>query len=573
LRDEYLIVLIVIGMIIFGQYLKRQIKSDVKDNNIKLLNKEIKEKESLITQNLHNNKEENELIKDRISKDKIKSNKKKQIVDESEKVKDKAETIVNNETMMQMFEWYSPNDGTMYEKIRESIKDLNEKGITAIWMPPASKAAEGINDVGYGSYDLYDLGEFNQKGTIRTKYGTKEQYLKVISEAHKYNIKVYADIVFNHKAGADESEIVQAIQVEDNNRNMIIGKSKEIESHTVFNFSGRSNKYSEYKWTAKDFTGVDFDNLTKKNGIYRFLDKEWAKDVDPENGNYDYLMFADIDINSKEVQDELIKWGKWFIDETHIDGFRLDAVKHIQFDFFNTWLSKMREYTNKDMFAVGEYWSYDVERLKYYMEKSGQCMNLFDVPLHFAFYEASRSFGHFDMRKLIEISYLKADPNKTCTFVDNHDTQIGQSLQSWIEPWFKPIAYTFILTRKEGYPCVFYGDYYGIKHNNYAGIQKELDAILMVRKNYAYGIQHDYIDDANIIGWTREGDCTHKNSGLAAIITDECGGQKEMYVGIKHAGEIFVDATNNLKDEVTIDNNGNGIFKVKDGGYSIWIKK
>ncbi|CAG9702305.1 hypothetical protein [Clostridium neonatale] len=43
------------------------------------------------------------------------------------------------------------------------------------------------------------------------------------------------------------------------------------------------------------------------------------------------------------------------------------------------------------MFAVGEYWSYDPQKLKYYMKKSGNSMNLFDVPLHFAFYEASKS--------------------------------------------------------------------------------------------------------------------------------------------------------------------------------------
>ena len=64
-------------------------------------------------------------------------------------------------------------------------------------------------------------------------------------------------------------------------------------------------------------------------------------------------MFADVDINNINVQNELIKWGKWFIDETNIDGFRLDAVKHIQFDFFKIWLDEMRKYKKKDMFAVG----------------------------------------------------------------------------------------------------------------------------------------------------------------------------------------------------------------------------
>lgn len=48
-----------------------------------------------------------------------------------------------------------------------------------IWLPPAFKAT-GEHDVGYGVYDLYDLGEFDQKGTIPTKYGTKDEYLDAI---------------------------------------------------------------------------------------------------------------------------------------------------------------------------------------------------------------------------------------------------------------------------------------------------------------------------------------------------------------------------------------------------------
>lgn len=36
------------------------------------------------------------------------------------------------------------------------------------------------NDTGYAVYDLYDLGEFNQKGSIETKYGTKQEYIDAI---------------------------------------------------------------------------------------------------------------------------------------------------------------------------------------------------------------------------------------------------------------------------------------------------------------------------------------------------------------------------------------------------------
>jgi len=68
-----------------------------------------------------------------------------------------------------------------------------------VWGPPAYKGAGGVHDVGYGVYDLYDLGEFDQKGTIPTKYGTKQEYLDAIDVLQKENISVLADIVLNQK--------------------------------------------------------------------------------------------------------------------------------------------------------------------------------------------------------------------------------------------------------------------------------------------------------------------------------------------------------------------------------------
>ena len=117
--------------------------------------------------------------------------------------------VAINGTMMQYFEWYLPNSGSHWDFAAEQADDLANAGFTALWLPPAYKA-DGQNNVGYGPYDLYDLGEFNQKGTVRTKYGTKAQYLNAIDTLHNNGIQVYADIVLNHKAGADSCEQVSA---------------------------------------------------------------------------------------------------------------------------------------------------------------------------------------------------------------------------------------------------------------------------------------------------------------------------------------------------------------------------
>ena len=80
---------------------------------------------------------------------------------------------------MQFFEWYLPNDGFWWKRCAAKAQNLAGLGITDIWLPPAYKCTSQ-NDVGYSIYDLYDLGEFDQKGTVRTKYGTKEEYIEAV---------------------------------------------------------------------------------------------------------------------------------------------------------------------------------------------------------------------------------------------------------------------------------------------------------------------------------------------------------------------------------------------------------
>ena len=357
--------------------------------------------------------------------------------------------MASNDTMMQFFEWYLPSDSTLWKKVTKEASKFAHLGINYMWLPPAYKGSGGVNDVGYGVYDLYDLGEFDQKGTIPTKYGTKDEYLDAIKELKNNNIKVIADIVLNHKLGGDETEEVIAVQDSEENRNISISEAKMIKAWTKFTFPGRNNKYSDFKWDWTHFHGVDWDENSCTTSIYKFYGKKWDKEVDDENGNFDYLMGADIDLNNIDVLKELKSWGVWYYKFTLVDGFRLDAVKHIRADFFPEWLEQIRNVAEKNLYAVGEYWSLSVDKIKNYIEKTNETMNLFDVPLHYNFFNASRSNGEFDMSRIFEGTLVSEMPEKAVTFVDNHDTEIGKALESWVLDWFKPLAYSLILLRKE----------------------------------------------------------------------------------------------------------------------------
>lgn len=95
--------------------------------------------------------------------------------------------------------------------------------------------------------------------------------------------------------------------------------------------------------------------------------------------------------------------------------------------------------------------------------------------------------------------------------------------------------------------------------------------LLKARKQLAYGEQHDYFDDKNIIGWTREGVKEYKNSGLAVLLTNKLGGEKKMYIGKKFFGKKFKDLLSNFQEKVVIDEEGFGNFMVKNGSVSVWI--
>ena len=120
---------------------------------------------------------------------------------------------MENGVMMQYFEWNLTNDGKLWKQLKEDASHLHEIGVTAIWIPPAYKADEQ-QDEGYATYDLYDLGEFEQKGTVRTKYGTKDELKEMIDELHKNKIAVYLDVVLNHKAGGDFTEKFMVVEVD-----------------------------------------------------------------------------------------------------------------------------------------------------------------------------------------------------------------------------------------------------------------------------------------------------------------------------------------------------------------------
>lgn len=494
---------------------------------------------------------------------------------------------MNNKTLIQFFEWYCPSNGNHWNWFAEQVPHLISMGITAAWLPPAYKGTRGSESEGYDVYDIYDLGEFDQKGSVRTKYGTKEEYVRAVNAARDAGLQVYVDVVLNHMGGAEEKEKIRVRMADADDRLKFIGEPMEIEAYTKFTFPGRAGKYSTFQWDHQCFTGIDHAADRDENAIFSIINEygeSWEPLVHNEKGSFDYLMLNDIEMRNPAVRQELKNWIRWYYQTVPFDGVRLDAVKHINPSFFIEWLDYIRAEINPDLFALGEYWlSDDLPVLLKYIEATQGRMSLFDAPLHHNFSVASNLKENYDLRNIFNDSLVMHEPRLAVTFVDNHDTQPLQSLEEYTEQWFKPHAYALILLRKDGYPCIFYPDMYGTFYTgkNKGGEQcnvnipklDALPALLILRKEYAYGNQVDYFDEQHSIGWVRQGMRDKPMSGCAVVLNihPEKIAVKPMEIGKFFSGVRFCDYLGNSPGEVVIDDNGIGQFTAPAGSVSVWV--
>lgn len=128
-----------------------------------------------------------------------------------------------NDVMMQAFYWDVPVNagsfnGSWWDTLTAKMSALKTAGFTGLWVPPPSKGNFGIYDMGYGLYDHYDLGNYNQKGTTETRFGSRTELNSMISAAHSTAggapyMNIYADIILNHiYTGDSESQSNPAVK-------------------------------------------------------------------------------------------------------------------------------------------------------------------------------------------------------------------------------------------------------------------------------------------------------------------------------------------------------------------------
>ncbi|EHY55318.1 hypothetical protein HRR83_008764 [Exophiala dermatitidis] len=482
----------------------------------------------------------------------------------------------SNYCILQGFEWNVSADQKHWKRLNAVLSELKDVGLENIWLPPACKGQGGSQANGYDIYDLYDIGEFEQKGSKSTKWGSREDLDALAQKAQELDVGLYFDAVLNHKAGADHKEKCRVVEVDQADHTKDISEPFEIEAWLGFDFPGRGDKYSAQKYHWEHFSGTDYDAGNDRTGIFRIVgeNKWWSHSVGSESGNADFLMFADVDYSHPEVEADVKNWGEWIVRQLKLKGFRFDACQHFSERFTNEFINNLeKQFGDNSLFLVGEFWTGEVKAMLEYLDNMHHKFSLYDSPLLNNFSRLSTTEGA-DLRTVFDNSLVQARPECAVTVVMNHDTQPGQTVETPIEGFFKPLAYALILLRREGYPCVFYGDLYGTKgkHPEPPSCGGKLPHLVLARKLFAYGDQDDYFDDANCLGFVRRGTNDRKD-GLACVLSNAAPGQKKMFVGKEHAGEVWTDVLGWQTDEVKIDDEGFGQFMCPGTSVSVWVNK
>jgi alpha-amylase len=350
--------------------------------------------------------------------------------------------------LMQAFYWDCPKSDQQefqwWNFVATKLPDLAKAGFTAVWLPPASKAANiGGMSMGYDVYDYYDLGKYDQKGSVKTWFGSEEELRELTKTAHLHGMKAYADLVLNHNNGADSQEF-----------NPILQKDRWTK------FAPASNIFTR-DWTCFN------------PSPYRELDDVTFGDM------------PDLCHINPRVSTGILNHAKWLVQEIGFDGFRYDFVKG-----FGSWIVRAihdRTYTRDakpvEIFGVGECWAGD-EFIDGWLDSVNSWavhrVGAFDFPLRYRLKDLCDTYN-FSPRRLADGGVLMKDrPFEAVTFVDNHDFRGGDEIVN-----DKMLAYAFILTH-EGYPCVYWKDWfnYGLaKPDEACGIER----LVKIHESHAGG--------------------------------------------------------------------------------------
>lgn len=449
--------------------------------------------------------------------------------------------FTDDDVLFQGFYWNVDPPGTWWTNLAGKVADLAQSGFTMIWLPPPYKSANAGYSVGYDPFDHYDLGEYDQRGSIRTLYGFKSNLTEAMSTMLASNMTPICDIVLNHMAG------------------------------------GTGTAYKSYSYPHGTFQkGVtDFHPSTEGHN----------DEVAPYHDNWGFGTYTPLDVYGLDnafltpnMRLGFKKWGNWLVVSNNFQAFRFDFTEAVEPWFVWEWMNYPGQ---RQRFAFMEYWkNASGKQMQEWLDLTGHSAAIYDWTLQTNLEAMCEEAGSFDMNLLKAPSLLGLEPSYTVTFIENHDTlqpdgtntppdHRGVSRQ-------KELAYAYIMHSK-GLPMVFYRDYYLEPYYNYladtnsgAPLKPKIDRLILIRKKTVAGDVHYLSTNADVFVQQRDGGGVKPGSIL--IINDDESSTLNISIQTMYAtNTVLMDlVATNSPNSVTTDVSGVVTLSCPNRDYRIY---
>ena len=321
------------------------------------------------------------------------------------------------------------------EQRLDYIKDL---GLTAIWLNPVLE-----NKMPRGSYHGYATTDFYR---VDPRFGTNEDYRRMIESAHQKGIKVVMDIILNH--------------------------------------SGSGH------WWMNDFPTSDWLNnqggfVQTTHHLFTVMDKYAPQsEIDAMTDGWFVRTMPDLNQRNRLLADYLIQNNIWWVEYSRIDGIRHDTHPYVDFEFLARWSKRLlEEFPNLNI--VGEAWYASGVPQAWWQRNSSindretYLKAIMDFNLMTAYNQAFdiNSTENNPWRRIYEVlahDFIYEDTDNILTFLDNHDTSRFFKKEETDLDRFKQ-AFAFLLTTR-GVPQIYYGTeilMYGEKSEGDGNLRKD----------------------------------------------------------------------------------------------------
>ncbi len=334
------------------------------------------------------------------------------------------------------------------EGIRQHLDYFNQLGVTALWLTPVLENNSPDNNK-YSTYHGYATTDYYK---VDPRFGTNDEYRKLVAEAHQHGLKVVMDMIFNH-CGFEHPWVSDMPSKDWFNTPEWLEETKNVgRDATTGQPNGTPAANDKYLQTSYKLTPV-LDPYASKVDFHETVDGWFVPSM------------PDLNQRNPHVIRYLIQNSEWWIESVGIDGIRMDTYPYADRDAMALWMKTLdEEYPNFN--TVGETWVTEPAYTAAWQKDSRLTdrNSYLKTVMDFSFFDKLNQAkseetdnwwkGFNRIYNSLCYDYLYANPSSVLAFVENHDTD--RFLGNGKDSTALKQAYALLLTIKRT-PQLYYG--------------------------------------------------------------------------------------------------------------------